>query len=213
MSDITAVDVALVLGAYFIGSIPFGYVIVRMKKGVDIRTVGSGNVGATNVGRALGRDWAVLVFVLDVLKGVLPVVLAQSAHGHSIRAHGLPLAVALTGLAAILGHNWSLFLGFRGGKGVATTAGVFFAIFPLGLVLSVAIWAFLVKLTRYISLGSMMGGVALLLFAVFLRDDPFGDDRWLTALAALAAAMSIARHHSNIGRLLAGTEGKLGEKR
>ena len=208
----TMTDLSLVFGAYFLGSVPFGYIVVRLKMGVDIRTVGSGNVGATNVGRALGRGWGIFVFTLDVLKGFLPVLAALLLDGLSVGAQRLPLAIILVGLAAIVGHNWSIFLGFKGGKGVATSSGVFLAIFPLGLVLSLVVWAVVVKLTRYISLGSMIGAVALLLFAILLRDDPFGAGRWLTAFAALAAVMNIARHHANIRRLIAGAEGKIGKK-
>jgi glycerol-3-phosphate acyltransferase PlsY len=208
----TMSDLSLILGAYFLGSVPFAFIVVYVKKGVDIRTIGSGNVGATNVGRALGRGWGIFVFTLDVLKGFAPVAVAQLIHGRGLGGQGLPLAIILTGLAAIVGHNWSIFLGFKGGKGVATSSGVFLAIFPIGLALSLAIWAVVVKLTRYISLGSMIGAVALLLFAILLRDNPFGAGRWLTAFAALSAAMNIARHHTNIRRLIAGTEGKVGEK-
>lgn len=209
----TMTDIWLMVSAYVLGSIPFAYIVVRLKKRVDIRTVGSGNVGATNVSRILGRGWGIFVFVLDVLKGFLPALVSQLLHGRHIGEAGVPLVVVLTGLAAICGHNWSIFLGFRGGKGVATSSGVFLAIFPLGLVLSLAVWAIVVKITRYISAGSMLGAIALLLFAIFLQRDPYTSGRWLTAFAALSAILSIIRHHTNIRRLLAGTEGKIGEKK
>ena len=133
-------DAALVVGAYLIGSVPFGYIFAKAVRGIDIRTEGSGNIGATNVGRVLGRGWGIVVFVLDVLKGFVPVLTALLVHQLKIGAAELPLAVVLTGLAAIAGHNWPVFLRFKGGKGVATSCGVFVAVFPLGLLISLGVW-------------------------------------------------------------------------
>jgi glycerol-3-phosphate acyltransferase PlsY len=210
---IQARDIPLILGAYLVGSVPFAYLIAKAVRGIDIREVGSGNVGATNVGRALGRKWGILVFVLDVLKGFLPTLGALLAHECRIGAPALPLGVALTGFAAVAGHNWPIFLKFKGGKGMATSCGVFLAVFPLGLVIAMGVWAATVAISRYISVGSMVAAAALLVSALFLRNEPFREGKFLTALAAVAAVLSIVRHRSNIGRLMHGAENRIGQKR
>jgi acyl phosphate:glycerol-3-phosphate acyltransferase len=209
-SVIQAWDIPLILGAYLVGSVPFAYLIAKAVRGIDIREVGSGNVGATNVGRALGRKWGILVFALDVLKGFLPTLAALLAHGCRIGEPALPLGVALTGFAAVAGHNWPVFLKFKGGKGMATSCGVFLAVFPLGLLIALGVWAATVALTRYVSVGSMVAAAVLLISALFLRNDPFGEGKFLTVLAAVAAVLSIVRHRSNIGRLIHGTENRIG---
>jgi glycerol-3-phosphate acyltransferase PlsY len=206
-------DIPVILGAYLVGAVPFAYLVTKAVRGIDIREVGSGNVGATNVGRALGRKWGILVFALDVLKGFLPTLCALLLHGCRIGEPALPLGVALTGFAAVAGHNWPVFLKFKGGKGMATSCGVFLAVFPLGLLIAMGVWVVAVALTRYISVGSMVAAVALLGCALLLRRDAFGDGRFLTALAAVAAVLSIVRHRSNIGRLVQGTENRIGRKR
>lgn len=196
--------VLLVFGGYFLGSVPFGYLFARAVGGVDIRTLGSGNIGATNVGREIGRGWGILVFILDVLKGFLPAYAALSAGGAFLGA--------VAGLAAIVGHNWPFFLGFRGGKGVATSCGVFLALFPLGVLIALGVWLASLALCRYVSVSSMLAAVALLFCAVTLQREPFGDGLILTMLSALAAGLSIVRHRSNIRRLVQGTEDKVGRK-
>ena len=196
--------VLLVFGGYFLGSVPFGYLFARAVGGVDIRTLGSGNIGATNVGREIGRGWGILVFILDVLKGFLPAYAALSAGGAFLGA--------VAGLAAIVGHNWPFFLGFRGGKGVATSCGVFLALFPLGVLIALGVWLASLALCRYVSVSSMLAAVALLFCAVTLQREPFGDGLILTVLSALAAGLSIVRHRSNIRRLVQGTEDKVGRK-
>lgn len=206
---IQAWDIPLILGAYLAGSAPFAYLVAKAVRGIDIREVGSGNVGATNVGRALGRRWGILVFALDVLKGFLPTLAAHLLH----RESALPLGVALTGFAAVAGHNWPVFLKFKGGKGMATSCGVFLAVFPLGLLIAMGVWVATVAITRYVSVGSMVAAAALLISALFLRNRPFGEGEFLTALAAVAAALSIVRHRSNIARLVQGTENRIGRKR
>jgi len=209
--DFSALDIALLIGAYLLGAAPFGFLMAR-SRGVDIRTVGSGNIGATNVGRVLGVRLGLAVFAFDVLKGFLPTFLALKAHGVSWGSTEIPLFVALVGLAAIAGHNWPVYLRFRGGKGVATSCGVFIALFWPGLLISVAVWGVVVALTRYVSLGSIFGGWALLGSALWLQDDAFGGGKFLTAFAALGAILAIVRHRSNIARLLRGAEKKIGGK-
>ncbi len=205
-------DAALVVGAYLIGSVPFGYIFAKAVRGIDIRTEGSGNIGATNVGRVLGRGWGIVVFVLDVLKGFVPVLTALLVHQLKIGAAELPLAVVLTGLAAIAGHNWPVFLRFKGGKGVATSCGVFVAVFPLGLLISLGVWVLAVAITRYVSVGSMLAGIALLVSALLLQEEPLARGKFLTAFTGLAAVLSIVRHRSNIRRLIEGTENKIGKR-
>src|SRR4051794_38532050 len=153
---------ALVPLAYVIGSVPFG-LIVGMARGIDPRKAGSGNIGATNLGRLLGGQFFALVFTLDLLKGLLPTALAASL------LHGQPLSMShfllwlLVGFAAILGHMFSLFLGFKGGKGVATSCGVLLGVFPyytLPGVFAILVWLALFLATRYVSLASILGSIA-----------------------------------------------------
>ena len=205
--------VLLVLGAYLLGAAPFGYLVARVAGKIDIRTKGSGNIGATNVGRVLGRKWGILVFVLDVVKGFAPAFSALILHNLSYGRTNLPLPVVLAGLAAIVGHNWPVYLKFRGGKGVATSCGVFGALFPLGLAIALGVWILAAAATRYVSVGSMLAGIALLVAAFLLQDEPVGNGKYLTLFAGLAAVLSILRHRANIGRLLRGTENKIGRSK
>ncbi len=189
--------------AYFLGSIPFGYLIVRWQRGIDVRATGSGSIGATNVMRNLGIIGFVVTFILDGGKGLLAVVLASKL------TSGTPTWVAAAACAAVLGHCFPVWLKFRGGKGVATGVGVFIAIAPLQVVLVLAIFAILVALWRYISLGSIVATAAFPVLVFLMRHPPievvFG--------AAGAAAIIIVRHYANISRLLKGTENKVGEKK
>ncbi len=186
--------------AYLVGSIPFGYIITKMLSKDDIRKLGSGNIGATNVLRVLGWRAAAPVFLLDVLKGVAPVLLAKAisdiAYFH-----------IAAGLLAMIGHSFPLFLGFKGGKAAATGIGVLIALsLPVTLVLIG--WAgLIVAITRYVSLGSIIGSLTVpLLFWYFDYDLAY-------ILFGLAMAILVtARHHANIKRLLNGTESKLGRK-
>jgi len=193
---------ALIFGAYFLGSVPFGYFIPRLIRGMDIRALGSGNIGATNVVRAMGKRWGLFVFALDVAKGVVPALAGLRMGG--------PAVACCAGLAAVAGHNWPYFLGFRGGKGVATSCGVFLAVFPLGLAAALAAWGISLKLWRYVSLSSIIGGVVLLAAALALQGKPFGAGLPVTVLAGIAAVLGVVRHRANIARLLNGTEPRIG---
>jgi acyl phosphate:glycerol-3-phosphate acyltransferase len=188
------------LAGYLLGSVPFGVIIGKIGK-IDVRKAGSGNIGATNVWRTLGPGPGALVFILDTLKGAVPVWLAQVYSGD-------PLIIVLCGLAAMIGHTFPLFLGFKGGKGVATGAGVLLGIAPemfaFGLVLFLAI----AGLTRYVSAGSVLTAVTIFLLFVLL-DKPLPYS-WLVGLAVL---LIVVRHIPNLKRLIAGTERRLGEKR
>jgi glycerol-3-phosphate acyltransferase PlsY len=192
VSDV-ALSIALVAGAYLLGSIPFGLILAR-RRGVDVRQVGSGNIGATNVARNLGKKLGLVVLVLDVAKGAIPVLalrwLALDEHGH-------PLLITAVGIAPILGHCFPVWLRLHGGKGVATALGVFLALEPAVAGMAVAVFAVLYALFRVVSLGSMTASVAVpvLLWAL-------GRPAPEVALGVLGAAIIIVQHRQNIRRLL-----------
>ncbi len=198
--------------AYLLGSIPFGYLIVRWQKGVDVRSTGSGSTGATNVMRNLGIAGFVATFILDVAKGVFAVLLASrltSSDSTWIPLDGDPRWIAAASVCAILGHCFPIWLKFRGGKGVATGVGVFIALAPLQVVLVLIIFALIVAVARYISLGSIIATAAFPLLVYFMRRPPLP----IGLGAAGGALMIISMHHANIGRLLRGTENKVGRKK
>ena len=195
-----ALKVSLLVVSYILGSIPFGYVIFKLFRRGDIRTLGSGNIGATNVGRFLGKKGWGATFLLDAGKGLLAVVLMQ-------RLIGDPAWGAFAGVLVILGHNYSVFLRFRGGKGVATALGVFAAIAPWAVLPSIALFIVMVFAFRYVSLGSITAAGTFPLFT-YLFNYPL-----LVVVGAIAGgALIIIKHHSNIRRLLAGTENRIGRK-
>jgi glycerol-3-phosphate acyltransferase PlsY len=191
-----ALALATVVAAYLLGSIPFGAVLARIK-GVDLRKIGSGNIGATNVARALGKGWAVTVLLADAAKGFVPVWLGMRWQ--------LPdLAVAGAGLAAIVGHMFTLFLGGRGGKGVATSLGVSLALSPLLALIGFGIYAVVFALTRLSSLGSLLGVWTFGIGFVVTR-----NPSWPYAALALGGpALVTLRHRANIQRLVKGQEKK-----
>ena len=193
------------IGSYLLGSIPASFLIAKYGFGVDLRTVGSGNVGATNALRAIGPKAGVPALIMDALKGTLAVVLApQVLPGGG--AMGL-LAFQLTcGVAAVLGHSFTIFLGFKGGKGVATGAGVFLAVAPKPLGLSFAVFMVTVAATRYVSLGSVLAALSLPLWIWFLAPE---GKLLLLGIAVPMAGFILYRHRSNLSRLMAGTESKL----
>lgn len=193
---------------YVLGAIPFGLLIGRLTRGIDLREYGSHRTGATNALRTLGAPAAALVFVLDVTKGIAAVLIARLVFA------GDPLvdwAAAVAGFAAIVGHNWSVFIGFTGGRGVATSAGALGAMSPLTIVIMVPIVFGIMWRTRYVSLGSITGGLLAPLITGTLA---------LVSLATVPAIvyalasglLVIAAHADNIGRLRAGTERKIGQK-
>ena len=188
---------AWIVGAYLIGSIPFGFLIGKMR-GVDVRTVGSKNIGATNVYRTVGKKWGFLAFFCDFLKGFLPSCLA--AH---LFPHPSPLPV-LVGLACVVGHTLTVFMKFKGGKGVATAFGMMMALIPYPTLIAFGVFVVTVWLSHYISLGSMLAaavlGVAVWFFPAILL---------LRVIAGLIAVFVIVKHKSNIQRLLKGCENKI----
>ena len=199
MLDIVAV---LFIG-YLLGSIPFGYLAGKLS-GKDIRKHGSGNIGTTNALRLLGVGPALVVFALDIAKGFFACFIAASMVEMPVGQ----LTVAVAGLAAIAGHNWSVFLGFRGGKGAATTLGVFLYLAPGVLPIALSTTALAVILTRYMSLGSLMGTAVGAMAALAM-----GYPLPYQLIAVVAAVFSFWRHRGNIERLQRGEERRIGEKR
>lgn len=192
--------------AFLVGSIPTGFLVARAR-GVDIRRVGSGNIGATNVVRALGWGWGGFTLALDILKGAVPVLLLPpwAARGDPSWLLGTAMACAA---AAVAGHNWTPFLGFRGGKGVATGAGALVALAPLPTLAGLAVWGAVFGVGRFVSLASMAAAAALPLMCLLL--EPAGRRIPLALFTAALAAITIARHRPNIVRLLEGREHRVG---
>jgi acyl phosphate:glycerol-3-phosphate acyltransferase len=192
--------------AYLVGSIPFAYLLSR-RRGVDLRHVGSGNVGASNVLRTSGVRAAVLAMALDGVKGALAVLLAQRLMGSAgVAAGGATVPVA-AGLASVVGHVYPVWLRFRGGKGVATAAGVFAVLMPAALGVAGAVFLIAVWLTRYISVGSVAGAAALATAAA-VSDAPAA----VAAGAALVLVLILFRHRANVRRVIAGTERRVGQR-
>ena len=209
--------VLLIIASYLVGAIPFGLLIAKMH-GIDIRTVGSGNIGATNVSRALGKKWGYLCFALDVLKGLLPMLAAMVILPPELTTTKIWQWLAV-GAAAILGHVFPVYLKFRGGKGVATSLGVVLGLWPFYTVVGLitfAVWGIVVKIWRYISLGSIVGAIVfpvLLAAAICIIPEWRFAALWpLLAAAVALGAILIIRHKDNIKRLFAGTESKIGTK-
>lgn len=227
------------LFGFLLGSIPVGLLMAKAK-GIDIRTHGSGNIGATNVLRVCGKKFGVICFLLDVIKGFVPVVVAINL----IRLDGRPLTVCLpflaplarhygadrqilaqslqvlTALAAILGHNYSPWVGFKGGKGIATSAGVLFGLMPMGIVLLLLLWALVFRITRYVSVASICAAAMFpLMTHLGARFHHVNNDKSLPTLweagtwnkplfifSLVISAMAILKHRTNIKRLIEGTE-------
>ena len=209
-----------IIGAYLLGSIPFGLLIAWVH-GRDLRSIGSGNIGATNVARALGRKWAYICFALDVLKGlvpmlaVLPLTTSLSAQSQTEKTIVLFLWLAV-GCAAILGHIFPVYLKFKGGKGVSTSFGVALGLWPyytICALIAIAVWAVVVFIWRYVSLASVTASVAFplaLIVSIALRPGWEIAHLWPLVIAATAIPlMVIIRHRENIKRLLSGTESKI----
>jgi acyl-phosphate glycerol 3-phosphate acyltransferase len=198
-----------ILAAYLIGAIPFGYAIYYAVRGEDIRKVGSGNIGATNVGRQLGFRFFVIIFALDVAKGLLPTLffptLVQRATGQAV-----PDLRVLVALATILGHNFPVYLKFRGGKGVATSLGAIFGLDWVASAVTLVVGTSLVLVTRYVSLGSLGGGLCFLAVHFLRTARPWSpEQRALSLLTIALVVMLFFRHRKNLERIWAGTEPKV----
>ena len=190
------VIVGFLLG-YVFGSIPCGLWLVQAFHGIDIRNYGSGNIGTTNVFRTVGQKTAAVVLVGDMLKGIMALYIISKFTAD-------PTIVAITALGALLGHNYSLFLGFKGGKGVATGLGLFLYMLPWGAVAAFSVWAVIVLITRYVSLGSIVAAVVAAATGWYLQYPvPYA------VFGTLAGFFVIIRHKDNIKRLIEGTESKI----
>lgn len=195
--------------AYLLGSVPTGFLAARAK-GVDIRQVGSGNIGATNAFRVLGKGWGVAVLLLDFAKGLLACLMVPPVVGVLLSNsfdQGVPVSVALlAAVLAVLGHNFPIWLRFKGGKGIATSAGVLTALVPVAVLVGLGVWILLFAVTRYSSVGSIGAALAL---PVATWVTAGGDRVPLTLMTSVLAAMAILKHRTNIQRLLSGTEQRL----
>ncbi len=190
----------LLVFSYLLGSVSFSYFVSKGIKGVDIRKVGSGNAGATNISRILGLKFAVLVLFLDVLKGLIVVLLVSYLTTET-------WLVLLCGGAVIIGHNWPVFFSFKGGRGAATTLGVFLGIAPIPALTVFLLFIIIILLTRYVSLGSITGAIAIPIAMLFLH---YPRDYFIFGLSV--CLLLLWRHAPNIKRLIQGKESKLGEK-
>ncbi len=188
--------------AYLLGGLPFGYWFVRLTSGRDIRTMGSGNIGATNVQRSMGTKAGVVVLLLDILKGFLAIWIA------ALSTHGNTTALALAVGAVMLGHCYPIFLRFKGGKAVACFVGAFLYLAPLALLATTAVFVVVVALCRYVSLGSILGAF-IFPFALWVINRPPLN---ILYASIFAAALVIYRHQGNIARLRAGKENRFGSK-
>jgi glycerol-3-phosphate acyltransferase PlsY len=203
-------SILIVAASYLLGSIPTGYLLIRVFRHEDIRSVGSGNIGATNVLRSGGKGLGALTFLLDMLKGcaavylgaVIGVLLAPTASVRNMQA--------LAALCAVLGHMFPVWLGFKGGKGVATGFGVFLVAAPWAALAAIAVFVLVMALSRYVSLSSIVGSASFPIFAWYLVH---GDRPWFfIAVQFVVALLVIAKHHENIRRLLAGTESRFSKR-
>lgn len=220
--------IVIIIVSYLLGSIPFGYLLVKIFRGEDIRQTGSGNIGATNVARSGARILGILTLFFDALKGFVAVGHASHAGHHLLdeprfalqHPDIVPDLMAVAALAAVVGHIFPVWLKFKGGKGVATALGVFILLFPKAILVSLIIFVVVVAISRYVSLGSILATIALPIAAWFLEDSAhLHQDRswginWATFLPACATCiLVVAKHHQNIRRLIAGNENRLGEKK
>ena len=208
----------LIIFAYFLGAVPFGFLIGKAH-GKDLRQLGSGNIGATNAARALGKKWGIICFCLDVLKGLIPMLLVPTLIDDHSSAPGRLSLWLLVGCAAVLGHIFPVYLKFKGGKGVATSLGIVLGLWPYYTLCGVCafmIWAVTVLIWRYVSLSSILAAIC---FPVILFVFIFFIDTWdisqllpLLLMAVVMALLVVLRHITNIKRLLDGTETKILQK-
>lgn len=195
--------------SYLVGAIPVALLVARLK-GVDIRKVGSGNIGATNVFRCVSKPLGVLTFMGDAVKGFVPAFCFPLLSQNYLGTEPSVLLGLLCGCAAIAGHNWSIFIGFKGGKGVSTSAGMLLGIAPVAMLIGLAVWAVVVTASRCVSLASISAAAAVPVAAWFL----YRDEGWLLPVAlTLLGILVIFKHRANIRRLLRGEEHRFGKKK
>lgn len=201
----------VVLAAYLLGSIPTGYLLVRIFRKQDIRTMGSGNIGATNVIRSGARGLGAATFLLDVVKGCCAVGLGAVLAPYLMPNSPIRNVEALAALCAVLGHMFPVWLRFKGGKGVATGFGVFLVAAPSAAWAAIGVFALIFAVTRFVSLGSILGAASFPIFAWFLVQGE--RPVFFLAVQGIVALLIIVKHHENIRRLLAGTENRFGSHR
>lgn len=192
--------IVALLASYLIGSLSFGYLAGKFLRGIDIREFGSGNTGTTNIQRTLGTGPAIIVLLLDVGKGLAAVLVARALTG-------APIVQMLAGVLAVLGHNWPLFHRFKGGRGIATSIGALLGLAWQVLLIAVAVGVTIIAVTRYVSLGSLIGVILVPILMVAFAMPPA-----YILFGTVLAVFAVWRHRQNISRLLAGTENKLGKK-
>jgi glycerol-3-phosphate acyltransferase PlsY len=202
--------IAIAVAAYLLGSIPTGYLLVRIFRRQDIRSVGSGNIGATNVLRFGGVSLGIVTFILDVLKGSAAVWLGAALGAWLMPAVPLRKAEALAALFAVLGHMFTCWLHFHGGKGVATGFGVFLAASPWAALAAFGVFALTLALSRYVSVGSIVASLSFMVFAWFFPPGP--HPAVFYAVECVIALLIVVKHHTNIRRLIDGTEARIGDK-
>ena len=190
----------LVLAAYLLGAVPNGLLIARLK-GIDLQTVGSGNIGATNVFRCVGKGWGVLAFVLDAVKGFVPAFFFPR-----LLEAAPPWLGLACGAAAVAGHNWPVWLKFKGGKGVSTSAGMLLGIAPASVGIGFTVFALTVVATRFVSLGSILAAIAVPAAYLWMNG---ADNRLLAGALVVMGLLVIVKHRANVGRLLNGTEPRI----
>ena len=212
MSDTVIIYIVAGGGAYLIGSIPWAFIIGKIN-GIDIREHGSGNVGATNVRRILGKKWGIACFFLDFLKGFLPLFVLNMLVSHNVIPK-TAFAAVIAAVFSVCGHMWPLFLNFKGGKGVSTIAGILLAVAPLSLLTAGGVWAVIFYSSRYVSLASVVAAAVLPVSAFLFSHYKIGGEVGMPSLIMLASLslLVIFRHRSNIKRLLNGTESRFAKK-
>jgi glycerol-3-phosphate acyltransferase PlsY len=200
--------------SYLIGSISFAYLTGKLLKGIDLREFGSGNLGSTNTIRILGKGPGIVVQILDILKGFIPVYLiTQLGRAYGVTGESLVILQISAGMTAILGHIYTLFLNFQGGKGVNTAAGVFLYLAPGPIIIAALVFLMVFYTTRYVSLGSILAAISLPLIMVIQKYGfSCNISPTLLGFSSLISLLIIAKHKSNIKRLLAGTENKFEKK-
>ena len=197
-------NIFLILTAYLLGAIPFGLLLAKIK-GVDLQKVGSGNIGATNVYRCVGKRWGMAAFFLDAVKGFVP------AFAFPMLLSNAPAWLGLAcGVAAVAGHNWPVWLKFKGGKGVSTSAGMLIGIAPAAVGIGFVVFAIVVLLTRFVSLGSILAAIAVPTAFIAMNG---AENRLLAGALVIMGLLTILKHRANISRLLAGTEPKIAGKK
>lgn len=193
--------IVILFGSYLLGSIPTGFIVTKYIKKIDIREYGSSSTGATNVFRALGFKWALLVALSDILKGVIPIIVGKALLTNQVM-------IVLLGVAAVIGHNWPVFINFKGGRGVATSAGVVIALLPLISLFVILVWLIVLRLSRYVSLASISAAFSFPFF-VYLME----SSRIYFVFSLILAILVIYQHRKNISRLLAGEESRVSKEK